>query len=210
MFTHKSKPTTKEVLKDSKRDISGALRGIEREVASLQAEEKKLVLEIKRAAKVGNQASTRVLAKEVVRIRSQITKLQSSSTHLRGISAKAQTAHANMSVAHAMAGASKAMGTVNSQMDPAKQMQDMANFQKASMQMDLSEEMLSDALDGTLDSDSIDDEVDDITNQVLDEIGISVASELKAAPPAQLPSARTQDLTSEDDLESRMAALKNC
>ncbi|KAM7257389.1 hypothetical protein ACFE04_013130 [Oxalis oulophora] len=50
------KPDPKEALRQSKRDMAHATRGIEKEINSLQLEEKKLVLEIKRSAKTGNEA----------------------------------------------------------------------------------------------------------------------------------------------------------
>lgn len=52
----------------------------------LKREEAKLIREIKAAAKTGNQASTRILAKSLVRIRSQMTKMQGSKAQLMGVS----------------------------------------------------------------------------------------------------------------------------
>ena len=52
----------------------------------LKREEAKLVNDIKAAAKTNNQASMRVLAKALVRLRGQIGKLQGSSANLRGVS----------------------------------------------------------------------------------------------------------------------------
>ncbi|KAF9620551.1 hypothetical protein IFM89_013216 [Coptis chinensis] len=51
----KKKTSPKEALRSSKREMSVATRGIEREIASLQLEEKKLVAEIKKTAKTGNE-----------------------------------------------------------------------------------------------------------------------------------------------------------
>jgi len=59
---------------------------IDREVTALQREEQKLIRDIKAAAKTGNTAATRVLAKSLVRLRGQITSLKGSSAQLRGVS----------------------------------------------------------------------------------------------------------------------------
>ncbi|KAL9257026.1 Vacuolar protein sorting-associated protein 2 homolog 2-like protein, partial [Drosera capensis] len=45
-----------KALRTSKREMAVATRGIEREITSLQLEEKKLVAEIKKEAKSGNEA----------------------------------------------------------------------------------------------------------------------------------------------------------
>lgn len=58
---------------------------LERELLALKREEDKLVKDIKAAAKVGNQAGMRVLAKSLVRLRGQQTKLQASMAQLRGV-----------------------------------------------------------------------------------------------------------------------------
>jgi division protein CdvB (Snf7/Vps24/ESCRT-III family) len=58
---------------------------LERELVDLKREEAKLVRDIKAAAKVGNQAGMRVLAKSLVRLRGQQTKLHASIAQLRGV-----------------------------------------------------------------------------------------------------------------------------
>jgi len=48
------------------------LADIDREVANLKRDEKRLIMEIKNAARQGNTASTKVLAKSLVRLRAQV------------------------------------------------------------------------------------------------------------------------------------------
>jgi division protein CdvB (Snf7/Vps24/ESCRT-III family) len=93
--------------------MSVATRGIEREVGSLQLEEKKLVAEIKKTAKTGNEAATKILAVQLIRLRQQITKLQGSRAQLRGVATHTKAMHATTTVAGAMKGATKVMTTVN-------------------------------------------------------------------------------------------------
>uniref|UniRef100_A0A0D9VWQ7 Charged multivesicular body protein 2a n=1 Tax=Leersia perrieri TaxID=77586 RepID=A0A0D9VWQ7_9ORYZ len=56
MNIFKKKVDPKEALRTSKREMAVATRGVEREIGSLQMEEKKLVAEIKKTAKTGNEA----------------------------------------------------------------------------------------------------------------------------------------------------------
>ncbi|CAI8614355.1 unnamed protein product [Vicia faba] len=205
------KPTAKEALRESKREMTNATRGIEREIASLQSEEKKLVAEIKRTAKTGNEAATKTLARQLIRLRQQIGNLQGSRAQMRGIATHTQAMHANSSVAVGIQGATKAMAAMNKQMEPAKQAKVMQEFQKQSAQMDMTTEMMSDVIDDALDDDEAEEETEELTNQVLDEIGVDVASQLSAAPKGRVARKNTENVGSSgiDDLEKRLAALRN-
>ncbi|KAL5561936.1 hypothetical protein UlMin_031683 [Ulmus minor] len=205
------KPTAKEALRESKREMANAARGIEREIGALQLEEKKLVAEIKRTAKTGNDAATKTLARQLVRLRQQITNLQGSRAQMRGVATHTQAMYAQSSVAVGLKGANKAMSAINKQMEPAKQAKIMREFQKQSAQMDMTTEMMSDTLDDALDDDEAEEESEELTNQVLDEIGVDIASQLSAAPKGRIASKKTEDASSSgvDDLEKRLAALRN-
>ncbi|QCD97755.1 vacuolar protein sorting-associated protein 2 homolog 3 [Vigna unguiculata] len=205
------KPTAKEALRESKREMANATRGVEKEIGALQSEEKKLLAEIKRTAKTGNEAATKTLARQLVRLRQQIANLQGSRAQMRGIATHTQAMHAHSSVAAGMKGATKAMAAINKQMEPAKQAKIIQDFQKQSAQMDMTTEMMSDAIDDALDNDEAEEETDELTNQVLDEIGVDVASQLSAAPKGRIRTKNTEDVSSSgiDELEKRLAALKN-
>lgn len=191
--------------------MTHATRGIEKEIGALQQEEKKLVAEIKRTAKTGNEAATKVLARQLIRLRQQIAKLQGSRAQMRGIATHTQAMHAQTSVAVGMKSASKAMAAMNKQMNPTKQAAIIREFQKQSAQMDMTSEMLSDAIDDALDDDEAEDETEELTNQVLDEIGVDVASQLSAAPKGKIAGKKAEGVGSSgvDELEKRLAALRN-
>ncbi|CAH2046477.1 unnamed protein product [Thlaspi arvense] len=97
---------------------SNVLAGIEREISSLQLEEKRLVAEIKKTAKTGNEASlhiaaTKILARQLVRLRQQITNLQGSRAQIRGVTTHTQALYASTSISSGMKGATKAMVAMN-------------------------------------------------------------------------------------------------
>lgn len=210
MNIFKKKPTAKEALRESKREMANATRGIEKEISALQVEEKRLVAEIKKTAKTGNEAATKILARQLVRLRKQIANLQGSRAQMRGIATHTQAMHAQSSVASGLKGATKAMSAMNKQMAPAKQMKILQEFQKQSAQMDMTTEMMSDAIDDALDNDEAEEETDELTNQVLDEIGVDVASQLSAAPKGKIAGKKTEEVSTSgiDDLEERLAALR--
>ncbi|KAH9618029.1 hypothetical protein KSS87_004634 [Heliosperma pusillum] len=187
-----------------------SLTCIEKEISSLQLEEKRLVAEIKKTAKTGNEAATKILARQLVRLRKQISNLQGSRAQVRGIATHTQAMHAQTSVASGLKGATKAMSAMNKQMAPAKQMKILQEFQRQSAQMDMTTEMMSDAIDDALDNDEAEEETDELTNQVLDEIGVDVASQLSAAPKGKINGKKTEEVSTSgiDDLEERLAALR--
>ncbi|KAJ8449156.1 hypothetical protein Cgig2_027158 [Carnegiea gigantea] len=210
MNIFKKKPTAKEALRESKREMANATRGIEKEISALQLEEKRLVAEIKKTAKTGNEAATKILARQLVRLRKQIANLQGSRAQMRGIATHTQALHAQTSVAAGLKGATKAMSAMNKQMAPAKQMKILKEFQKESAQMDMTTEMMSDAIDDALDNDEAEEETEELTNQVLDEIGVDVASQLSSAPKGKIAGKKTEEVSTPDidDLEQRLAALR--
>ncbi|KHF97632.1 Vacuolar sorting-associated protein 2 -like protein [Gossypium arboreum] len=227
----KKKTSPKDALRTSKREMAVATRGVEREIASLQLEEKKLVAEIKKTAKTGNEASlildwfeemscssaaTRILARQLVRLRQQIINLQGSRAQIRGVATHTQALYASTSISTGMKGATKAMVAMNKQMAPAKQAKVIKEFQKQSAQMDMTIEMMSEAIDETLDKDEAEEETEELTNQVLDEIGVDIASQLSSAPKGRIASknaappvnVKSEPTTDVDDLEKRLASLR--
>ncbi|CAN1226059.1 Vacuolar protein sorting-associated protein 2 homolog 2 [Linum grandiflorum] len=222
MNIFKKKTSPKEALRSSKRDMAVATRGIEREIASLQMEEKKLVAEIKKEAKTGNEAATKILARQLVRLRQQITNLQGSRAQIRGVATHTQALYANTSISTGMKGATKAMVAMNKQMAPEKQAKVIREFQKQSSQLDMTVislfffqiEMMSESIDETLDKDEAEEETEELTNQVLDEIGVDIASQLSSAPKGRIasksaPSAVTSNEGANvEDLEKRFASLR--
>ncbi|EPS66062.1 hypothetical protein M569_08714, partial [Genlisea aurea] len=217
----KKKTSAKDALRTSKREMAVANRGIEREIASLQMEEKKLVAEIKKTAKTGNETATRILARQLVRLRQEITNSQGIRAQIRGVANHTQAMYASTSISNGMKGATKAMTAMNKQMEPAKQAKMIREFQKQSAQMDMTIEMMSEAIDETLDKDEAEEETEELTNQVLDEIGVDIASQLSTAPKGRIPSRKVESVTPPpsttataatsgdvDDLEKRLASLR--
>ncbi|KAK5804161.1 hypothetical protein PVK06_031810 [Gossypium arboreum] len=77
-------------------------------------------------------------------------------------------------------------------------------------------EMMSEAIDETLDKDEAEEEMEELTNQVLDEIGVDIASQLSLAPKGRIASknaallvnVKSEPTTDVDDLKKRLASLR--
>ncbi|XP_059295697.1 vacuolar protein sorting-associated protein 2 homolog 3-like [Lycium ferocissimum] len=200
-----------KALRDSRRELTHATRDIEKKISALQSETGKIVAEIKRTAKTGNETATKFLARQLIRLRQQIANLQGSRAQMKGIATHTQAISAQSSVAAGMEGATKTMTTMNKQMAPAKQGKLMQDFQRQSAQLDMKTEMMSDAIDDAIDNHEAEEETEDLTNQVLDEIGVDVASQMSAAPKGKIAGKRTKESSSSgiDELEKRLAAVRN-
>ena len=83
----------------------------------LQSQEKKLVAEIKKAAKDGQMEAVRVMAQSLVRNRHSVAKLHGLKAQLQAVSLRLATLKSTQAMADAMAGATRAMVAMNRRMN---------------------------------------------------------------------------------------------
>ena len=151
------------------------------EIQHLKREEAKLCALIKDTAKKpGGEAAARPLAKQLISLREQQARMSKASTTMSGVASQVRAAGATTSAAQFIAGATKAMGAVNKALDPARMQQTMQDFEKQSTLMSMQQEMVDDVFEG-LDAEWADDD-DEVLAQVMDEIGLDVASQMSSAP----------------------------
>ena len=84
------KKTPKELLRENKRQIDRAIRDIDRERMSLQSQEKKLIVEMKKMAKNNQNEAVKVMAKSLIRMRHNITKYYTVKSQLQAVSMRMQ------------------------------------------------------------------------------------------------------------------------
>lgn len=112
-----SSPSSTELLRENKRQLDRAIRDLDRERTGLQTQEKKLVAEIKKAAKDGQMDAVKVMAKSLVRNRRSVTKLHGLKAQLQAVSLRLATLKSTQAMADAMAGATRAMVAMNRRMN---------------------------------------------------------------------------------------------
>ncbi len=76
---------TRALAREAKREISHGQRDLEREKMSLERQENQIILDIKKAAKNGNQSGAKILAKQLVQIRAQKEKVTMMKMHLGSV-----------------------------------------------------------------------------------------------------------------------------
>ncbi|KAG6494132.1 hypothetical protein ZIOFF_049151 [Zingiber officinale] len=223
-FIFGKRKTPAELLRENKRMLDKSIREIERERQGLQAQEKKLIVEIKKTAKQGQMAAVKVMAKDLIRTRHQITKFYALKSQLQGVSLRIQTLKSTQAMGEAMKGVTKAMGQMNKQMNLPALQRIMQEFEMQNEKMEMVSEVMGDAIDDALEGDEEEEETEELVNQVLDEIGIDINSEvdpnLVKAPStavtsaeankkvAQVEAASSEGGGIDDDLQARLDNLR--
>ena len=167
-----------EQVKGSERELRKVDRDVERDRRGLEREEKKLEMEIKKAVKAGNKPAAGVLAKQLVQMRKQKTRTFVVQSQIRGANSQSKIMGANVKLAETMGQTSKVMGQMNKMMDPQKVAKNMHDFEVANAKMEMSEEVMNEALDDILGESGDEEEENAIVNQVLDEIGIEITNKV--------------------------------
>ncbi|KAJ3006289.1 Charged multivesicular body protein 2A [Thoreauomyces humboldtii] len=173
-FIFGTRKTPAEQLRQHQRALTRAQRDLDRERGKLEQQEKKIIVDIKKAAKAGQMNACKVMAKDLVRTRRYIQKFYAMKAQLQAVSLKIQTLRSNQQMAEAMRGVTKAMKSMNNQINLPAIQNIMMEFEKESETMDMKEEMMNDAIDDVMEDEGDEEEEDAIVNQVFDEIGISL------------------------------------
>uniref|UniRef100_A0A7S2Z1T3 Uncharacterized protein n=1 Tax=Chloropicon laureae TaxID=464258 RepID=A0A7S2Z1T3_9CHLO len=217
------KKTPKELLRENKRQIDRAIRDIDRERMSLQSQEKKLIVEMKKMAKGNQNEAVKVMAKSLIRMRHNITKYYTVKSQLQAVSMRMQTLKASQSMADAMKGVTKALTGMNGQLSLPEIQKTLREFERQNEKMDMTEEIMNDAMDDAFEEDGEAEETEELVQQVFDEIGINLNSQLAsvptggqqvaaAAPPQQQPeavgAAEAMGDGIDEDLQARLKNLR--
>jgi len=104
MFGRK-KPTAKEQVRETKKEIRHNERDMEREIQNLAREEAKLIIDIKKAAASGQQGALKAMAKNLVQLRNRKDRLVTMKATVTGVGYKA-------SLMQTQAAVGQVMGTV--------------------------------------------------------------------------------------------------
>lgn len=184
--------------------VDKSIRGLERERTQMERQEKKLIMDMKACAKKGQDSSVKIMAKDLVRIRKHQEKLLNMCAQLRGISLQMTEVASTATLAQSMGQVTRSMTILSQQIKLPALQKIMMEFAKQSDQMEMKQEMLTDAVDDAMNNEADEEEEDAIVGQVLDEIGIGIGQKLADAPKMQATEAE-QDR----ELESRLNNLKN-
>uniref|UniRef100_A0AC34GW45 Charged multivesicular body protein 2a n=1 Tax=Panagrolaimus sp. ES5 TaxID=591445 RepID=A0AC34GW45_9BILA len=183
IFGHRKTP--QELLRQNQRALNKAMREMDRERQRLEQQEKKIIMDIKKMAKMGQMDSVRVMAKDLVRTRQYVKKFVMMKANIQAVSLKVQTLKSQDAMAQAMKGVTRAMQTMNKQLNLPQIQKIMMEFEKQTEIMDMKEEMMGDAIDDAMGEADDEEETEQVVAQVLDELGIQMSEELSGLPSAE-------------------------
>lgn len=198
--------TPQEQLRKHQRALEKTQRELDRERTRLESQEKKLIADIRKAAKEGHNSSAKVMARDLVRTRNNIQKFYTMKTQLQQISLRIQTVRGNQQMAQSMMGASKLLGNMNRQMNLPQLSKIAMEFERQTDIMDQRQEMMDDAIEDTMGADEVDEdeESEEIVAKVLDEIGIDMSQQLSSVPKGT----KYEEANDVEDLDARLNSLK--
>ena len=82
--------TPAEMLRKHQRALQKAIRDLDRERQKLEQQEKKVIADIKKAARAGQNNACKIMAKDLVRTRRYVQKFYAMRTQLQGVSLRIQ------------------------------------------------------------------------------------------------------------------------
>lgn len=173
-----SRKTPAEMLKQHQRSLTKASRELDRERAKLESQEKKLIIEIKKSAKNGQNNAAKIQAKDLVRTRRYIHNFYQMRTQLQAVSLKIQTLKSTAQMTEALKGVTKAMSSMNKKIQLPGIQKIMMDFTRESEMMDMKQEMLEDAVEDVMEGDGEEEETDEVLQKVLDEIGVDLGEKV--------------------------------
>eukprot|EP00188_Purpureofilum_apyrenoidigerum_P001809 Plantae.Rhodophyta-Purpureofilum_apyrenoidigerum.ctg20354.p1 GENE.Plantae.Rhodophyta-Purpureofilum_apyrenoidigerum.ctg20354~~Plantae.Rhodophyta-Purpureofilum_apyrenoidigerum.ctg20354.p1 ORF type:complete len:219 (+),score=68.56 Plantae.Rhodophyta-Purpureofilum_apyrenoidigerum.ctg20354:330-986(+) len=194
-------PTAKDMARQYKREIDRAIREIDRERTKMEQQEKQIQINIKKAAKDGEMTSAKMLAKELVRNRETRSKMHKMKTQMQTASSQLTTMTTTQTMANVMGGVVRAMSVMNRQMDLPAMQKVVMDYEKQSNQMEMTQEMMDDAMDSITGQDTEESE-DIIISKVLDELGLEQEAAMGVVPsggPASVHVGANDDLISRLD-----------
>jgi len=210
------KKTPEELLRQNQRALNKAIRDLDRERAKMEAQEKKLILDIKKMAKDNQMDAVKIMAKDLVRTRRYVKKFILMRANIQAVSLKVQTLRSQNAMAMAMKGVTRALQSMNKQMNLPQIQRIMADFERQSEIMDMKEEMMNDAIDDVIGDDEDEEESDAVVTQVLDELGVQLNQQLgdlpqavgSLNPSAQASKAAVAVTDADADLQARLDNLR--
>lgn len=174
----------------------------------MEAQENKLKGQIKKTAKEGQLEAARMLAKDLVRTRANITRMYQMRTQMQSVSMQLTAMRTNEAMASAMGNVVKIMGRINQTMNLPAMQNVMMQFEMEHGKMEMTQEMMDDAMGDMLGGADEEAQTDDVINQVMDELGLEQGSKLGAISNATGRPDQVANDQADSALEARMEQLR--
>lgn len=198
--------TPQEIMKENQNLIRKSIREIERERKKMENQEGKLIADMKKTAATGQMGAVKVMALDLVRTRKHVAKMAQMKTRLQAVSLRLQSVQSQAAMASAMRGVTRAMGQMNRQINLPGLQQIMMDFERQSQIMEMKDEVIQDTMEDMWDDEGEEEETEDIVNQVLDEIGIHLESEMASTPQGKIATNTTTTKVNNNNTKTAVGA----
>lgn len=200
-----ARPTNHECVRDYQRKIAGSARGMEREIARLDTQEKGLQKELAKCAAESKIDMATTKAREMVRLRAHRTRLYTMKGHMAGLAQQLQTVQSTTKIQETLAMTGRMLQKLNTRFDASSVARMLADFEKQTVLMTNTQEVLDETLNCSMEVDGEQDATSDAVIAVLQEVGLDVESKLKPSMSSTAIGAQSGDM---DELETRLQRLR--
>merc|ERR1711976_36802 len=200
----KSKPADpKELVNEWCKQLRKEGYSLDRQIRQIQRSEQAAVKSIKDAAKKGDSASAKILAKEVVHSRKAVSKIYTAKANLKSVEMQMKGQAAQVRVAGSLAKSADTMKAMQQLVKVPEIQKTMQEMSKEMMKAGIIEEMMEDTFEALDDQDELEDDVQQEVDKVISEIMAGKLSKMPAAPEASLvlPEPSREELQPEEEHE---------
>lgn len=205
--------TLQESLRQNQAAINKVTRELDRELHKMGQQENKLLIEIKKMAKLGQIASVRILAKDLVRTRQHTKKLNVMKSNFRAVALKILTFRSYNSMTDAIRKVTIALRTMNRQLQLPRIQGILREFEKQTDISNLKQSFIDEEISNAMDDEDEEEETDAVVNKILDELGLQITDQLATLPAdlvglQQPTTTKIYDPSLDDDLLKRLNKLR--
>ena len=162
--------TPEEIAKQWRRDLTREGRRTDSQILKIKQEEKKIVIEMKKAAKMGDQFALKTLAKNVLHSRKAVKQLMTAKAQMNSVSMQLQHQMATIKMMGVMNKSTEIMAGMNQLVNIVEVRETMMTMSKEMMKAGLIEEMMDETIEdalGDVEEEELDEEVDKVIADVM-------------------------------------------
>ena len=195
-----------ENIRDYQRKIASSARGMEREMARMDQQEKGLQRELARCAVESNLEVATAKAKEMVRLRAHRSRVRGMKGHMLALAQQLQTVQSTQKMQETLAQTGRMLQGLNSRTDAVAVARMLAEFEKQNTLMANKQEVMEDTLDGMFEVEGELEATNEAVLDVLQEAGLNVQSRLKGVASGVGP--MMEGVQVDMDLDARLQRLR--
>ncbi|XP_032814305.1 charged multivesicular body protein 3 isoform X1 [Petromyzon marinus] len=218
LFGKSSDKPPREMVNEWSTQLRKEMRGIDRQIRSIQREEEKVKRSLKDAAKKNEREVCVILAKELIRSRRAISKLHASKAQMNSVIMTMKNQLSLQKMSGALQRSTEVMKAMQSLVRVPEIQAAMRELSKEMMKAGIIEEMMDDTFEGMEDQDDLEEEADAEIDKILYEVtagalGKAPGKVMDALPEkpgaSSVATASGEDEEGVEGMQARLQALRS-